>query len=383
MKNLSSSVSYISNQSGYVEYKDNVYALDEKTGKFVFTPAPNITNVRSDIRKSHRMNYSTDRELALNMDLSTIISRMNSTVNLPNSDETFGSTFSKMSKMYNRFKMANPNIALQRGYAHVFFVRPKCNIMNSSATGLIKELRNSDIFQYAWKSSPDLIRELTIKNGYKHDFMMSLSNFSNSFSLNDEFIENNTYGTTFTGYKIAYGKNNISSKTAGNFTITYSDDRNFHIYQLHRLWVEYINGVFRGTIVPLVADVFNKILDYTSAVYYILTAEDGETIIFWSKYYGVFPTTIPAGQYSWAAGNIITNPTIDIEYQYSFKEDFNPYTINEFNYNSRVESNGTKYVPVFDRKLNQVGTTWVGAPFIELHKGDGGIYEYKLRFREK
>ena len=213
--------------------------------------------------------------------------------------------------------------------------------------------------------------------------MMSLSNFSNSFSLNDEFIENNTYGTTFTGYKIAYGKNNISSKTAGNFTITYSDDRNFHIYQLHRLWVEYINGVFRGTIVPLVADVFNKILDYTSAVYYILTAEDGETIIFWSKYYGVFPTTIPAGQYSWAAGNIITNPTIDIEYQYSFKEDFNPYTINEFNYNSRVESNGTKYVPVFDRKLNQVGTTWVGAPFIELHKGDGGIYEYKLRFREK
>ena len=151
---MSSSVSYISNQSGYVEYKDNVYALDEKTGKFVFTPAPNITNVRSDIRKSHRMNYSTDRELALNMDLSTIISRMNSTVNLPNSDETFGSTFSKMSKMYNRFKMANPNIALQRGYAHVFFVRPKCNIMNSSATGLIKELRNSDIFQYAWKSSP-------------------------------------------------------------------------------------------------------------------------------------------------------------------------------------------------------------------------------------
>lgn len=366
-----------------METTDNVYALDEKTGKFVFTPAPNVTSLRSDIRKTHKGNYSTEREISINMGMSDIIEKMNDTVNIPNSDETINQNFSKMSRYYNRFKMANPNIALQKGYAHVFFVRPSCNVMNISATGLINELKSNDIFHYAWNSSPDLVRELTIKNGYKHDFMLSLSNFSNSFSLNDEFIENNTYGTTFTGYKIAYGKNNVSSKTAGTFTISYSDDRNFHMYQLHRLWVEYINGVYRGSIMPLTYNIFNKILDYTSAVYYILTAEDGETIIFWSKYYGVFPTTIPASQYSWASGNIIIDPSVDIEYCYSFKDDYNPYIINEFNYNSRVSVNGTKYIPVFDRQLGHVGTTWVGAPFIELRRVTGGVYEYKLRFREK
>ena len=128
----------------------------------------------------------------------------------------------------------------------------------------------------------------------------------------------------------------------------------------------------------------NKILDYAGAVYYILTAEDGETILFWSKYYGVFPTNIPSGQYSWAAGNVISNPQLDITYQFSFKEDFNPYSIIEFNANANVGSN-PKYIPVYDAKLGHAGETWVGTPFIELVKNNNADcpYVYKLRFTQR
>ena len=116
--------------------------------------------------------------------------------------------------------------------------------------------------------------------------------------MNDEYINTDTYGKTYTGYKVTYGKHDVESKTAGTIDINFNDDAGFHIYQLIRLWVKYISGVYRGEFSPRNDDVFNKVLDYTGAIYYIITAEDGETILFWSKYYGVFPSTIPASA-SW------------------------------------------------------------------------------------
>lgn len=326
------------------------------------------------------VDYSTDKKIG-SQSLDTVINNLNKSVLLPGDGDSVQSYFNRTTNYYNRFKIANPNASLQKGFAHVFFVRPSCNILTSDHKSMLNSLKNHELFSYAWQSTPALLKELS-SGVRKDDFMLSLSNAAASFSLSDEYIGNDSYGKTYTGYKISYGQNNIESKTAGTFSVTYNDDRNFHIYQLHRLWVEYINGVYRGEFAPKTENILNKILDYTSAVYYIVTAEDGESIIFWSKYYGVFPTTIPSTQYSWAAGNLISNPQIDITYSYSFKEDFNPYTILEFNYNACAESGSSTYIPVYDPKLGHVGKTWVGVPFIELIKGDGGIYFYKLRFKK-
>lgn len=331
------------------------------------------------------VDYSTNKSIATNLTLTQIVNKMNQTLFIQNSNETVNSTFKKSTKYYNRFKMPTPNSALQKSFPHVFFVRPSCNILSgTNGSKLRSGLKANETFYYTWRNSPNAVKELVQNNGSGHDFMLSLSNAAASFSLSDEGITSDTYGKTYTGYKISYGKNNVESKTAGEFTITYNDDRNLNIYQTHRLWVEYINGVYRGEISPNNSSIINKILDYTAACYYILTAEDGETIIFWSKYYGVYPTNIPSGQFSWGAGNIVSNPQLDISYNYSFKEDYNPYSILEFNYNSRVEkSGGATYVPTYDPKLNHVGPTWVGVPFIELEKDSStGTYQYKLRFRK-
>lgn len=316
--------------------------------------------------------------------LDDIVAKMNDTVFVPNANTHTKDVFEQTAKFYNRFKVANPNLALQKGFPHVFFVKPSCNIFDSaSASKLRPELESHDLFSYTWNNSPTVVKELSKVNGSKHDFMLTLSNAVASFSLNEEFINSETYGKTYTGYKIAYGKHSVESKTAGEFQVTFNDDKNLNIYQLHRLWVEYISGVYRGEISPTSETIINKILDYTGACYYILTAEDGETVIFWSKYYGVFPTNIPSTQYSWGTGNLIHNTQLDINFRYSFKEDFNPYSIVEFNHNSRVGTYSPSYIPIYDPLLNHVGATWVGAPFIELVKNSStGLYEYKLRFRK-
>ena len=217
-------------------------------------------------------------------------------------------------------------------------------------------------------------------------FSFLLSNAVTGFSLNDEEIEYDSYGKTYTGYTITYGKNNIKSKTAGNVSISFKDDNKLDIYHIHKLWTEYINDAYRGMIDPGDDTIINKILDYTGAIYYILTAADGETVLFWSKYYGVFPSSIPSTQYSWSSGSTVKPENLSINYQYSFKEDYNPQAIVEFNKNARIDTaishGAVSYVPTYDSSLGHSSPTMVGTPYIEEYRNTTtGDFCYKLRFR--
>lgn len=283
---------------------------------------------------------------------------------------------------YNRFKLPTLNDKLQRGFAHVFFVRPNCNITTNDGKSLTDNLKNNPLFSYCMKQNSKLVQELTLNNGSSHQFMFSLSNHVNGFSGNDEVLEVGTYGTTYTGYKIAYGKNNIESKTAGTLSISFFDDRNMNIYKIHKLWIEYISGCYRGEIIPKESTILEKELDYAGAIYYIITAEDNETILYWTKYYGVFPTNVPVDQFSWASNNIIKNPEdLSFTYQYSRKDqDLNPLTLTEFNKNARVASTSSLYyAKSYDEQLGHVGETWVKCPYIEQVQNNES-FSYKLRF---
>ena len=303
-------------------------------------------------------------------------------VTLNKSEQGAQSTFTHYTEYYNRFKIPTLNDVFQKGFAHVFFTRPDCNILKPGGNALTDAFAVDPEFSYAWRNNSSLVKQLTLDNGQNHHFMLSLSNKAASFSLKDEQIKSDTYGKSFKGWQIAYGRNNVESKSADNFTVTFNDDRTLHIYLLHKLWVDYISEVYQGRKAPKSEYIRERMLDYAASCYYIITAEDGETIIFWSKYYGVFPTTIPSNKYGWAQGNVIKKEDIDIEYQYSFKEDMNPEALVEFNINAGVSGNKT-YVPTFDTNLGHVGETWVGTPYIELVTNNTDPecpYTFKLRF---
>jgi hypothetical protein len=211
-----------------------------------------------------------------------------------------------------------------------------------------------------------------------HDLNPFLSNLAGSFEISDEYIKTIEHGETLTGYKVQYGRHNIESKTAGTFNINYVDDKNLSVYKLHKAWVEYISRVYRGALSPRHKYIQKKILDYATSVYYFVCGPDGSTILFWSKYYGVFPTNIPSSANSWSKGSMIKVPDYSISYSYSNKEDFNPAILVEFNQNSRGEFN---YKKEFIPELGQAGTSFSGNPFIESGFANGQS-TFKLRFRE-
>ena len=294
--------------------------------------------------------------------------------------------YQKYLTFYNRYKLENADDHLTKSFAHVFFVRPDCNLF-SGGKDLLPAVANIPQFYYSHKHSNGILQSLThnafIQNNTGGQFMFYLSNKARSFEISDEYINADTYGSGMTGYKIPYGRSNVESKTAKTFSIKYIDDRDLHVYQIHKMWVDYISMVFRGKLVPKQSYILNKILDYATCVYYILTAEDGETIIFWSKYWGVFPVECPSSSFSFSLENSggVKTPEINIQYQYAWKDDFDPLTLVEFNEHSMLDY---KYVKTYNDSKIGTGYTWSGAPFIETYKNNdpnNTPYTFKLRFR--
>lgn len=321
--------------------------------------------------------------------LSNAINHMNQTLFLTSTGSVRGS-LDRTLVYYNRFKIPDPDLYTHKYVPYIFFVRPSCNIFKSDGTlqPSLSDMSN-EVFNYAYKFCPELLREL---DGSVHnqgsDFMYSLSNAVSKFETSDEYIKNNTYGRNYSGYNIAYGKNDIESKTSGEIDFEFKETKDLHIYLLHRLWVEYISGCYRGTILPRDTSILNKVLDYTASVYYIVTAEDAETILFWTKYYGIFPTIMPSSQFAWGEGNLITGSSVDkisIKYCFSFKSDYDPYILyREFNHNAHVDYDVPKtHAAIYDPDLGQLGDNLVRTPFIEKVEDAANGRRFLLRFTQE
>lgn len=292
--------------------------------------------------------------------------------------------YRKIVSQYNRFKIANPADILSRGFAHVFFTRPDCNIFkDNKGQEPVSKVEADPNFKYALCNKRELLYQLAqVSNSATGNKIWGwlLSNKALSFSLSDESIGYDKYGTSYRKNAIAFGRTNEESKAAGEFSIDFQDTRELDIFHIHKLWTDYISNVYVGKWYPKNNYLWEKIIDYACSVYYIITAEDGETILFWSKYYGCFPVNVPSSSYSWSAGEPITSQKLSLSYQYSYKEDFNPLSLVELNINTGVTSSNGKYVPTFNPNLGTVGNTWVGAPFIETIK-DSGTDQYTLKLR--
>lgn len=293
-------------------------------------------------------------------------------------DRGYRNIRSAMFDRFNRFKIAFPDYHLTNTHSHVFFTRPDLNVLVTDASALNWQTENDPFFYYMWNNNPKLVKSLTQTLTWRHDFHPFLSNSAASFEVSDEVIKTREYGQTYTGYKVQYGKSNVESNSSGTFSVTYQDDREATIYKTHKMWTEYISRVHRGALRPREYYFAKKVLDYTSSVYYFVCGPDGETILFWTKYFGAFPINTPASAMSWAKGSSMRMPQFSINYAYAFKEDFNPLAIAEFNENSEEDF---VYKKTYDHTLAGSTRSISGAPFIESSKNADGQYIYKLRYR--
>lgn len=342
-----------------------------------FPPIKTFDKGTNLYKYSYQMNYA---DIELDTDLKSI----RRTINLDN-DQSY-STILRQTGKFNRFKVPVGGDAFSKGFGHVFFTRPKCNIMTYEAGSgykLTDSVKNDMTFEYAYHNNLHILKQLCGETEFPHDFMLYLTNKAQGFDVSDKTLETSSYGTNLMGHSIQIGRTSEKSKVAGTFSVPYAADRDMNIYNLHNYWIKYIAGVFRGRYRPNPDDIIGKIIDYACACYYFVTAEDFETIIYWTKLYGVFPTSTPDGVLSWKSGAPITNPEPTITYAFSWRsEDNDPKIFLDFNNNALYgTSSDYKYARTYEPSRYGLGDTWVEAPFVEYLKNSAGIIEPKLRWR--
>ena len=307
---------------------------------------------RSFYDYDYTLDYERDKTIA---NLSAIYNANNVTI------RTIRDNYRANITSYNRFKLANPDDTLSKAFMHIFFTKPDLNLFSSN--GLHRQCRNDPTIARIYASKSDLFDGLTLDSG-DDDFLWLLNNKIRGFSTMDTALSADKYGESFSGSAISFARRFDNS--GGDFQIEYLETRDLDIINFHLIWEEYINNVYRGIWVPKTKYIWGKILDYATSVYIVITAEDFETIVYWCKFYGVFPVNIPYSGLSWSYGEPITKVDINITYHYSMREEFNPLALTELNCNRFKDGKiNRSYVQSFDPKVGRVGDTWVGGPFIE------------------
>ena len=281
-------------------------------------------------------------------------------------------------RAFDRYKIGNPYNALSKAFPRVFVTRPSLNLYQSDGKTLLSEVSQDPLFYQINETDPIILQSLTdefassdvLSSISGHHFNPFLSNMAMSFDTQDEAIENVEVGETFTGWSVKYGRHNIKSRGAGSFSISYNDNQQLQVYKIHKAWVEYISKVYRGELHASKNSIHKRILDYAVSIYYFLCAEDGETILYWTKYVGVFPVKIPASSFSWSKGSIISTPEHSIEYEYAWKEDLNPFILRDFNINAGLDGSVIGLTPSatatgYSSAALGMGYSFAGRPYIE------------------
>lgn len=286
-----------------------------------------------------------------------------------------------MYSKFSRFKLTYPDIELKNTIPYVVFTRPDVNLVDISGN-LIEQGKNNPKIYGIYQSNRDIIRCLSKDYSGSHMFNPVLSNRILSLEIGDESLDTLETAETFSGYKVIYSKTNIKSVSAGTISIRFRELVDLGITKQIQAWVEYENGVYRGTLMPKEEYIFGKEIDYACNLYYFLLDSDFETIKFWSKYYGIFPVSVNKSVFSYDAGSHVQLPEINISFGYIYKDDLNPLIMTEFNDNSK---GSYIYTPTFVPALGHGGKDWVGAPYIESYRVitaiNGGEEGFKLRFR--
>ena len=284
---------------------------------------------------------------------------------------------------FNRFRVPIPDHELNGSMGHIFFVRPDLNLAggrkrsrNPKETVEFGYAHYYRLFKNIIDANPTLAKHL-MKDGFSdHNFMPVLTHACTGIDVADEVLETVETGETFVGWKYVYGTSMIKSKTAGTINITFADDNILSIYKLMKVWTEYISAVRHGEIFPKDEYVMNHQLDYPTSIYYILTDNTGEAILFWTKYTGAFPISTPSSNFSDSLGNRIARPNYSIQFAYSRKDDFNPLHLEEFNRQSKAGTWQSNCI--YNSDTMRSIRSFTGAPFIDTTDRE---LTYRLRFR--
>jgi hypothetical protein len=273
---------------------------------------------------------------------------------------------------FDRFYSIYNDLEMDKLTQYVFMVRPDLNVVNpNNPLELSDTCATNAYLSYMCASHNIVLRSLTDSfPDANHDFIPFLVGRTEAIQMPDISIKNNSISQPFTNILMPYGSNMWESLTGGTFDITFREDRDLRIHKLFQTWLYYIDGVSRGVFKPKKKYIDYNKYDYMTSVYYFVCQADGETLVWWNKYTGAFPTTVPNSDMSFNLRGAVDN-RLSIPFAY-FMQDIpmNPMVLIDFNRNSSGESNSNtgkapaEYLSIYDENVGGTRNGLYGAPFI-------------------
>lgn len=290
-----------------------------------------------------------------------------------------------------RFGILNPYESIGMAREYLFFTKPDLNIYPRSSGNIVSNKLSDYLYtQSYWrelaKKYPEVIECLqssySINKRYdpfNHLLENTVQSNLDVPTLNSEMVETptNTYGV---GY--SYHGSSESSDDNFDFSLEFKDTRYLPVYHFFRAYEEYETFKHHGLIRPYDQYIIDKILYDQYSIYKFLVDEDGETIIYYAKLYGVKSKSLPRDTFNDTVFDNGISYTID--FNAAFFEDMKPHILEDFNAISAPFCNTLKYrVDIYNQNLDMSDNRPAKGAYVEKVSSNlaPGGYTYKLRWR--
>lgn len=359
---------------------------------------PEINKLRKEVTRTDRVGSEKDKK---NISFGNRLSQIN--------DVLWANTIYNRQDIqwyskFNRFGALDPFNALSGTREYVFFTKPDLHIVTPGTSNLNPELNNQPFFTELIERYPGVISQLqsSSESAFKNNtpFMPILTNALKN-SLEIPSISANTVDTPSTIYGTSYNYRGwgYSSDEKVEFSLEFEDSKYLEIYNLVKAYEEYERLKHIGMVTPpnISRGGFNyytknKVLHDQFSVYKIIVEDDGETIVYYAKLWGVFFKNVPRDAFS--DMKVEGGLTYAIDFEAAFIDDMNPLILTDFNrlvapyadrryktdlpiYNIEKGMIDGRWanLPIIVKQINSRSSTWNGPDNME--------YCYKLKWRVK
>ena len=374
---------------GYPNGKENEEA--KKLG--VFSGSTTNVNARGSetaaeiLKKATYGAYEYDRIKKQTTDLRPPISPEYNTyrMNDKGTDETYVAQQS-LFNAYNRTRIPIADQEWRKGFRYIFFTRPECYLMyrEGGITDICNQAFYDEDFASAYTRMPHIIKLLSpwyITGSYPtvSTQLSSLVQDSGQEGANWNFLFSNrvhgisvngtsmsisdTIGKSIEGYTVTPAKF-VETRQGSTVDLTFTDTKNLEVYEMARLWMLYMYKRQKGIFLPPYNGYakdnnfrvsngatmdkldgplsgvqytrmhpYDRALEYCASLYDIVTDETGSKILYWCKYYGIYPTEATPSLGTDDTGPI-TQVNTTISFKYHYKLENNNKTLVEFNHDA-------------------------------------------------
>lgn len=284
--------------------------------------------------------------------------------------------FNKFSR-YGFFDPYNAN-SVTREY--VFFTKMDLNLFVPNSYNLNPQLENIPFFTEALQNHRDTMEQLQYTAGReKKPFCNLLSNnIISKIDLGDISMGSMETAANIAGTKLEYPLATTESNNIYDFNAEFEDTKNLDVYMFFRIWYEYELLKVSGAVSPPEKYIENKIIHDQMSCYKIIVGEDFETIIHWSKFWGVYPTSIPRSVFSDLGTESIKLP---VSFKCQWVDDMDPNILSDLNRVVKIEMERyNKDVPLFDINTGRINSKWCNTPHI-VTSIQNHRRVYKLKWR--